>query len=193
MFTVLIAEKEHIDAIKQGNKLFFEPFLENKEIAFCYWNPAGQSLVDAVPGLRDAVGRRKDWRAVVINNCSEEFLKSQNPFDVVDYSKVYSLTVPKTTIAENDPVDEWQNSWENYYAALKEAKESVYKEALNNPLSKLATWLCFKPESYILSEVQEKQDVDDWALDQINKDDIKMGRILEALELAQYKAEQLAK
>lgn len=72
MFTVLIAEKEHIDAIQQENKLFFEPFLESKELAFCCWNPAGQSLQDSVPGLRDAVGRRKEWRAVIINNCNIE-------------------------------------------------------------------------------------------------------------------------
>ena len=51
MFTVLIAEKQHIDAIQQENKLFFEPFLESKKLAFCYWNPAGQSLEDSVPGL----------------------------------------------------------------------------------------------------------------------------------------------
>ena len=49
MFTVLIAEKEHIDAILQENKLFFEPFLESKDIAFCCWNPQGQNLQDSAP------------------------------------------------------------------------------------------------------------------------------------------------
>ena len=49
LFTVLIAEKEHIDAIQKENKLFFEPFLENKELAFCSWNPEGQSLYDSAP------------------------------------------------------------------------------------------------------------------------------------------------
>ena len=50
MFTVLIAEKEHIDAIQKKNRLFFEPFLESKELAFCHWNTGGQCLNDAVPG-----------------------------------------------------------------------------------------------------------------------------------------------
>ena len=80
MFTVLIAEKEHIDAIQQENKLFFEPFLESKELAFCYWNPSGQSLHDSVPGLFDAVGRHKDWRAVIINNADAEITKKMKMF-----------------------------------------------------------------------------------------------------------------
>ena len=62
LFTVLIAEKPYIDAIRLENKLFFEPFLENKELAFCYWNPQGQNLQDSVPELIDTVGRRKDWK-----------------------------------------------------------------------------------------------------------------------------------
>ena len=94
MFTVLIAEKEYIDAIQPENKLFFEPFLDNKELEFCYWNPAGQNLEDSVPGLLDVVGRRKDWRAVIINNVSAERLKAQNPFDVVDTTALFGLTAP---------------------------------------------------------------------------------------------------
>ena len=93
MFTVLIAEKEHIDAIRQENKLFFEPFLENKDIALCYWNPMGQNLIDSVPGLLDTIGRRKDWRAVIINNCSIDSSKTRNPFDVVDHSALKSLNL----------------------------------------------------------------------------------------------------
>ena len=94
LFTVLIAEKEHIDAIRQENKLFFEPFLENKELALCTWNPAGQNLHESVPGLVDAVGRRKEWRAVIIQSNSADSLKTQNPFDVVDRSAITCLSVP---------------------------------------------------------------------------------------------------
>ena len=94
LFTVLIAEKEHIDAIQQKNKLFFEPFLESKELAFCYWNPEGQNLKDSVPGLLDAVGRKKEWRAVIINNCPVESAKMRNPFDVVDKSALEALVAP---------------------------------------------------------------------------------------------------
>ena len=84
MFTVLIAEKEHIDAIREKNKLFFEPFLDNKDLAFCVWNPEGQNLRDSVPGLLDAVGRKKEWRVVILNNTTPDTLKTLNPFDVVD-------------------------------------------------------------------------------------------------------------
>ena len=54
MFTVLIAEKEHIDAIRRDNALFFEPFLNNRELAFCRWIPGGETLDEAVPDLTDA-------------------------------------------------------------------------------------------------------------------------------------------
>ena len=110
MFTVLIAEKEHIDAIRQGNKLFFEPFLENKELAFCYWNPAGQNLDDSVPGLLDAVGRRKEWRAVIINNCNIATSKLRNPFDVVEHSMLDALTPPMQQPQDNESIDEWEAS-----------------------------------------------------------------------------------
>lgn len=189
MFTVLIAEKEHIDAIRQENKLFFEPFLDNKELAFCYWNPAGQNLYDSVPGLLDAVGRRRDWRVVIINKCTEETLKSQNPFDVVDYRGVTSLVAPKRQPEEKEPVEDWDAEWRAYFEALTREKEAVYKSALEHPLQKLATWLCFKPEDYVLSEVHEKQDVQDWAMEQISRDEVKASLLLEHMERSQYKCE----
>ena len=189
MFTVLLAEKEHIDAIRQENKLFFEPFLDSKELAFCYWNPAGQNLYDSAPGLLDAVGRRKEWRAVIINNCSESALKRQNPFDIVDYRGVSALPVPKMTPDEGEDWDEWENTWKTYYEDLTREKEAVYNNALEIPLQKLSTWLCFRPEDYILNEVQEKQDVHDWAMEKINNDSIKPSDRMELLERNQYKRE----
>lgn len=193
MFTVLIAEQEHIDAIQQGNKLFFEPFLENKELAFCSWNPAGQNLRDSVPGLLDLVGRRKDWRAVIINNCDPEFQKTQNPFDTVDHSALAELAVPQRQPGEKESWEHWVESWENYYDSLAKAKEEIYKSALEKPLQKLATWLCFRPENYILNDVQEKQDVHDWALEILSRDEVKPSMKLEAWERAQYKSEQRMK
>lgn len=189
MFTVLIAEKEHIDAIRQGNKLFFEPFLENKELAFCYWNPAGQNLDDSVPGLLDAVGRRKEWRAVIINNCNIATSKLRNPFDVVEHSMLDSLTPPMQQPQDNESIDEWEASWKDYYHTLMAEKENVYKSALELPLQKLATWLCFRPEDYVHNEVQEKQDVYDWAMEKIGRDDIKLSAKIELLEREQYKCE----
>lgn len=189
LFTVLIAEKEHINAIRQSNKLFFEPFLASKDLAFCDWNPEGQNLADSVPGLLDAVGRRQDWRAVIINNCTVKTSKLQNPYDIVDYSAVQALTMPAPQPAPDEPMDLWEAKWKDYYEVLSEKKEAVYNSALEYPLQKLATWLCFRPEDYIHNEVQEKQDVTDWAMEMIGRDDEKSSTKLELLERAQYKRE----
>ncbi len=189
LFTVLIAEKEHIDAIQQENKLFFEPFLNSKDLAFCYWNPQGQTLQEAVPGLLDAVGRKKEWRAVIINNCTIESSKTQNPFDIVDSTALKSLVEPNRQPKEKESLEDWVSAWENYYENLTRAKEIVYKEALERPFTKLSTWLCFRPEDYINNEVQEKQDVHDWAMKELEKDNLKPSVKLELLEREQYKRE----
>ncbi len=189
MFTVLIAEKEHIDAMQQGNKLFFEPFLESKDIAFCYWNTSGQNLQESVPGLLDSVGRKKNWRAVIINDPTTEALKSRNPFDIVDYSAVDSLIEPSRQPESEEILDDWESCWKTYYETLTKEKEVIYKGALEHPLQKLSNWLCFKPEDYILNEVQEKKDVHDWAMEEIGRDELKFSSKLEFLERRQYKNE----
>ena len=193
LFTVLIAEKEHIDAIRQENKLFFEPFLESKELAFCYWNPAGQSLQDSVPGLLDEVGRKREWRAVILNNCTMESAKTRNPFDVVDHTGIASLKMPDRQPLSGQDWSEWETEWKNYYDALAIQKEAVYKDALDHPLQKLATWLCFRPEDYILHDVQEKQDIHDWAMEKLGRDEVKPSVKLEIMERNQYKFEQRVK
>ena len=187
MFTVLIAEKEHIDAIRQGNKLFFEPFLNSKELAFCYWNPAGQNLQDSVPGLLDAVGRTRNWRAIILNPFKAEQAKTQNPYDTVDYSGLSKLVMPQRQLSEGESWEDWEKSWEAYDNDLAKEKEAIYKRALELPLQKLATWLCFRPEDYILNDVKETQDAREWALEMLSKDEKKTGVTLELLERNQYK------
>lgn len=189
MFTVLIAEKEHIDAIQQENKLFFEPFLDNKDLAFCSWNPAGENLKDSLPGLHDIVGRKKEWRAVIINNYTCETAKQRNPFDVVEHSVLDSLKPPSQQPQQDEPIDKWESAWQDYYNALSQEKENVYTSALEKPLQKLSTWLCFKPEDYIYNEVQESQDAHDWAMEMLGRDDIKSSVRLEIFEREQYKWE----
>lgn len=189
MFTVLIAEKEHIGAIQQENKLFFEPFLESKELALCHWNPAGQTLQEAVPGLLNAVGRRKEWRAVIINNCTVHLSQKRNPFDVVDYSVLEMLKEPNRQLRENEELKDWENTWQTYYDTLTVEKESVYRSALEHPFQRLATWLCFRPEDYIHNDVQEKLDVQEWAMEKIGRDELKPSVKLELMERDQYKRE----
>ena len=189
MFTVLIAEKEHIDAIQQENRLFFEPFLENKELAFCPWNPEGQNLEDSVPGLLDAVGRHKKWRAVIINCCKGDMLKARNPFDIVDYSALSSRSEPDERPVTDDSREVWEASWKTYHERLTEEKEKVYKSALTYPLQKLSTWLCYRPENYVLNDVQEHQDVQEWAMEKIGTGILKPSAWLEQMEREQYKCE----
>ena len=189
LFTVLIAEKQHIDAIQQKNRLFFEPFLGNKELAFCQWNPEGQCLEDAAPGLMDAVGRQKKWRAVILNPYNEELLKARNPFDIVDQSALKALTVPEQQPESEDSLESWESAWKTYYESLTGIKEEMYRSALEYPLQKLSTWLCYEPEDFILNEVEEKKDVHDWAMEQIGRDTMKPSARLEAMERDQYKCE----
>ena len=187
LFTVLIAEKEHIDAIQQGNNLFFEPFLKNKELAFCQWNPLGETLGEAVPGLLDIVGRKEEWRAVILNNSDAKFIDKQNPFDVVDFNKISSIESPNRQLESNDLIEEWEQNWKAYYENLSQSKEIVYNSALEFPLQKLSTWLCYRPEEYVLNEVVEKEDVYDWAIKEIGREEIKPSVRLELFEKEQYK------
>ena len=189
MFTVLLAEKEHIDAIRQENKLFFEPFLESKELAFCNWNPTGQTLYESAPDLMDAVGRRKEWRVVIINSCTEGSLKARNPFDVVDSSDLFALEAPSRQPAQGEDIALWEKRWNDYFEVLSEKKEQVYRAALESPLQKITTWLCFRPEDYILSDVQDKQDAFDWALEQVGGEELKINTSFELKERNQYKRE----
>ena len=103
----VVARSFLASAIRQENKLFFEPFLENKELAFCYWNPMGQNLYDSVPGLVDAVGHRKKWRAVIVNSHNEKSLKMQNPYDVVDYRALSDLKETNPQPEENESFKQW--------------------------------------------------------------------------------------
>ena len=190
MFTVLIAEKEHIQAIQQDNRLFFEPFLDNKELAFCEWNPAGQNLLDSVPRLMDIVGRRKQWRAVVINNVTEQTKKFRNPFDMVDFSSLAEIQEPDRQPEVESVLQPWVEAWETYHDRLCRAKEEIFKSALELPLQKLSTWLCYRPEDFVFRDVEEKyDDIHDWALMMLGRDELKPSARLELMERNQYKWE----
>ncbi len=189
LFTVLIAEKPYIDAIRLENKMFFEPFLENKELAFCCWNPEGQSLKDSVPDLIDIVGRKKDWKAIIIHNCSDEQAKQKNPFDIVDSSELKDLAEPSQNPMADQDWDDWEESWQSYYNLLISNKEEVYKRSLKLPLQKLTTWLNFKPTDFVLCDTQEKDDIHEWALNELSQGEVNPFARLERLERDEYRNE----
>ena len=189
LFTVLIAEKPYIDAIRLENKLFFEPFLENKELAFCYWNPQGQNLQDSVPDLIDTVGRKKDWKAIIIHNCTDEQAKQKNPFDIVDSSDLKDLIEPSQNPMADQDWDDWEELWKSYYNLLIANKEEVYKRSLALPLQKLTTWLSFRPADFVLNDTQEKDDIHEWALHELSQGEVNPLVRLERLERDEYRSE----
>lgn len=188
LFTVLIAAKEHIDAIQRDNALFFEPFLGRKDMVFCTWNPRGQSLSEAVPGLLDAVGRRKEWRAVILNSDCDEQLCKQNPFDVAAYDALSAIPQPSAQPESGEDWDSWEASWKAYYQAITPVKEQIYREALTHPLQKLATWLCFQPSPFALEETNAEE-TEKWSQTASDDEDIKPNARLESLEREQYRRE----
>ena len=192
MFTVIIAEEEHIKAIREKNRLFFEPFLKQKDLVFCAWNTEGQSFKEAVPGLVNAVGRKREWRAIIVAPRGGE--DYQNPFDLVDPEPIFAIPKPAVEPggvkenAEELSVSEWYASWVTYYEKYWEEKKRLYEEALTKPLTRLSTMLCFKPADFNLYEVRHKEDVDDWAMAQLNEGD-KPSVLLETLENEEYHRE----
>lgn len=196
MFTVLIAEKKYIDAIRLDNKLFFEPYLSKKDYGFCEWKPEGRTLEESVPDLPNVVARKKDWRAVIIHSATPDQFTKQNPFDLVDNSSVEECLKPEEKPEEKASWADWINSWKKYYQDITPLKEKMFRNAFEFPLQRLATWLCFKPADFVLQDVSEKQDAVDWAIEQIEKDErdkdrefVKQNAELEKLELAQSRLE----
>jgi len=195
LFTVLIAEKSYIDAIRLENKLFFEPFLENKELAFCYWNPEGQNIYDSVPELIDTVGRRKDWKAIILHSCTDEQAKQRNPFDLAGLDGLNDLKKPSQNPEAEESWDDWEARWKEYYSLLTEKKAEIYKKSMDFPLQRLTTWLSFKPADFVLDDVDEKDDIYEWALNAlISEDDSNRNAVnpllrLEKLERDQYRNE----
>lgn len=189
MFTVFIAAKEHTDAILRDNTLFFEPFLDNRELVFCQWNPQGQTLQEAVPGLLDAVGRRREWRAVILNQDQEAQLRKQNPFDVVEFSQLSAVPKPSVQPEAGENWDTWETAWKTYFETITPMREQIFREALTRPLQKLATWLCFRPSSFPMEETEQPGDLEDLTMAALEDDEIKPSVRLERLEQAQYRCE----
>lgn len=165
MFTAIIAQKEYIDKVSEY-KLFLKPFLDRKDVAFCEWNTDGERFSEMLPSLPEIVGRRKEWRAVVI--CDESGLGSKNPFDLVR-----SLPEPfsGTIIGELDEGN--YAEYEEYRKNEHNKKLCAYEEAAKNPLTRIATFFCdgptvTMPESLLsddpaypryIAEIQKKEEL----------------------------------
>ena len=127
MFTVVIAEQEHLNSIKEY-QAFLKPFTDNESIAFCGWDMDGRNLVEAVPELAATVQRHTQWRLIVL--CDEEGIHQKNPFDRVPY------TAPERREEMTD---------REYWQAVTQAKCEAYERAATKPLVRLMTWLCQSP------------------------------------------------
>ncbi|MCD7981764.1 MAG: hypothetical protein LUF32_05560 [Clostridiales bacterium] len=130
MYTVIIAEQEHIDNIREY-RLFLEPFMKKTRFAFCPWKPEERdSLKESVPDLERVVAQKEEWRAIIL--CDERGLKKKNPFNIVEYQ-----------------TPEWDEnggeSMEDFYAGRLEMRKEAYRQASQEPLVRLATRLCEDP------------------------------------------------
>ena len=162
MFTVVIAEKEHLDAIKD-NHLFLEPFLKNQEIAFCEWRPDETEFSEMVPTLEQTVSCVEKWRAIVV--ATDEGLYQKNPFDLVDYKppepkmkfdyapmdepESDEVTGKARNVDLNDVTESVSNTLNeklvSYLGKLRKAKFAAFEKAKEKPLTRLMTFLCEEP------------------------------------------------
>lgn len=132
MYTVVIAEKEHIEAFDEY-AMYLEPFRKKTQFALCMWNPeASGSLYDLVPELERLVDRREEWRAIIL--CDERGLAKRNPFNVIEYREEIWQEQAGDTLALAD-----------YFQRRGEAKEEAYRQAAGEPLVRLVTFLCDDP------------------------------------------------
>lgn len=137
MFTVIIADKNYLEKIDEF-QLFLKPLIDSNSLAFCEWNIEGERLADMLPTLPAVVGRRGDWRAIVI--CDERGLEKSNPFDLVDY-------VPgrfhQEIVGEID--DGIAEEYEEFRVAEHGKLLQAYEDSIHNPLTRLASFFCEIP------------------------------------------------
>ena len=147
LFTVIIAEQEHIDSAKQC-QVFLQPFLDQSRMAFCPWFPEEPTLADSVPQLAECVAGRQQWRAVVV--CGEEGLANQNPFDVVPFHAPPkgpdAIWDDEAEVTEDGlPGRPARQGLLDYLSQLRQAKFQAFALAAQQPLTRLMTHLCQWP------------------------------------------------
>jgi hypothetical protein len=90
VFTVILLSDWALERFGSWKELF-DPFINDRSIALCDWNqsPGAKTLTDAVPGLKEVIKGKREWRLLVIGTGSEQRTGSlvsdpENPFDFKD-------------------------------------------------------------------------------------------------------------
>lgn len=193
MYTVIIAEKKHFEAIEQ-NKLYFKPFLDrlNKEFAFCEWIPEGKTLYECVPDLVRTVGRHKTWRAVIMKD--DSLTLCQNPYDAISHQRIaeceernriinpaddaddtddVSSADSADSIEEMTPImfEKWKEDCNTRIQNMLAEKAEIFRDALSLPFQRLVTCLCFLPNEFLGKNIAKRSDIGDYVnekLDSLN-------------------------
>lgn len=131
MFTVIICDKHIINDCRNKYYIYLKPFLDNEEFAFCKWHVSGNSLEEAVPELKEIIGNKNKWRAVIVNDSSTwsfDAVNKRNPFNYVD-----SIN-NKNSFNTGEQIKEFRKK-----------EDEMIEKAFTNPLMKLSMWLCGSP------------------------------------------------
>jgi len=131
MFTVIICDEHIINDCHNKYYIYLKPFLDNEEFAFCKWDTSGNTLNEAVPELKEIIGNKNEWRAIIVNDSSTwnfEAVNKRNPFNYVD-----SIN-NKSNFETGEQI-----------RAFRENEDVMLEKAFTNPLMKLSVWLCGSP------------------------------------------------
>lgn len=138
MFTVVIAEQEHINNIEKYS-LFLKPFADRQHTVIQKWNREGRSFRECVPGLEETIEHHREWRAIVL--CGQDAISQKNPFDFV------SCSLPEKPEGLDEGSEEGYQRLAQYYDECRERKFAAYEQAMERPLTRLVTYLCEPPIS----------------------------------------------
>ncbi len=133
MFTIVICSDTLYTDCTKTYREFLEPLCKEGDFAFCCWNPAGNSLDEAVPGLKALLDGKGAWRALVVLDrevYGEENIAKRNPYNFTDSTSA----LPQLQSAE-----------EIY--AFRRQEEARLDKAMTNPLMKLGMWLAGAPST----------------------------------------------
>ena len=150
----MIAEREFLDKVEEY-RVFLDPFLKKDNVVFCEWFPTHTRFADILPALPSLIGRRQEWRAVIV--CNENGIEKKNPFDFTsDYApQRFDGVLPGDRLDEQDHRD-----FQEYIEEEHRKKLRAYDAAVANPLTRLCTFLCDPPTLTRHSEALAEEDPD---------------------------------